>query len=303
MDNKTLALDLKLLPLKPNHDGDKKLSEREFIVIRDFIKERTGIFIRDGRSDYLRYRLSDRMLANNISTFEEYYHFLKYTNPPISGEFQELINLITVQETSFFRNSDQLDSLRDVLLPEVVKKKRSSGNGVIRIWCAACSTGEEPLTAAMIVKEFLKLHSDDIRVEIIATDVSTAAIEQAKAGLYAASRIEAVAEDLVDRYFTPTPDGFIAGAALTDSIRYIHLNLVSELQIMTIPDLKEFDFIFCRNVFIYFTTDVQLKIAKSLYKTLNPGGYILLGNAESIDTRKVPLKMTFFPGGMVYQKK
>ncbi len=277
-----------------------KQPSRNFVVIRDLIKEKTGIFIRDSRSDYLEYRLRDRMAANSIEDFEEYYYYLKYS-PKHSGELQSLINLITVHETSFFRNPDQLNSFKNVILKDIVDNKKKEGKSELRVWSAACSTGEESLTLAMILYDALT-YMLNWNIEILATDISTRALETARKGQYPEYRFRDMPPLTIARYFKKNCEGYLAANTLLDLINYKHLNLACELEDFIAERLVKYDVIFCRNVFIYFTEEVKLKIAKSFYDALNPGGYLLLGNAESIDIRKVPFDMAFLPGGVVYKK-
>ncbi len=279
---------------------ESKISPKEFVIIRDIVRERTGIYIRDSRSDYLEYRLKDRMLATGIHSFEEYYYYLKYS-PGTSGELQSLINLITVQETSFFRNPDQLKSFQTAVLKEILEKKNKSGRRSLRIWSAACSTGEEPLTLSIILNEYLQyLFNWD--VEILATDISTRALDLAKKGNYDEQRFKDIPKELTEKYFTQTNVGYMAKETLTRLIKHLHMNLTSDFEKNLIISKQKMDVIFCRNVFIYFPDEVKEKITEGFYNVLNPGGYLFLGNAESIDIRKIPFKMTFMPGGMVYQK-
>lgn len=279
---------------------ESKISPKEFVIIRDLLKERTGIYIRDSRSDYLEYRLRDRMLATGIHNFEEYYYYLKY-NPGTSGEFQNLINLITVQETSFFRNPDQLKSFQNVALKELADKKNKSGQRGLRIWSAACSTGEEPNTLAIILNEALPFPFN-WDVEIIATDISTRALDIAKKGIYDEQKFKDIPQGITEKYFTKNSRGLLSKEILARWIKYHHFNLTSDFGKNIVISKQKFDVIFCRNVFIYFPDDVKEKIATAFYDFLNPGGYFFMGNAESVDIRKVPFRMTFLPGGMVYQK-
>lgn len=279
---------------------ESKISPKEFVIVRDIIKERTGIYIRDSRSDYLEYRLRDRMMATGIQNFEEYYYYLKY-NPGTSGEFQNLINLITVQETSFFRNPDQLKSFQNTVLKEIVDKKNKAGQKGLRLWSAASSTGEEAVTLAIILNETLPyLFNWD--VEIIATDISTRALDLAKKGLYDEQKLKDVPQNITEKYFTKDNRGFVVKDTLSRLIKLNHLNLTTDFSKNAEINRQKFDVIFCRNVFIYFPDEVKEKITEGFYNALNPGGYIFLGNAETIDVRKVPFRMTFLPGGMVYQK-
>lgn len=279
---------------------ESRISPREFVIIRDLVKERTGIYIRDSRSDYLEYRVKDRMLATGIHSFEEYYYYLKY-NPGTSGEFQSLINLITVQETSFFRNPDQLKSFQNMVLKEIVDKKNRSGQRSLRIWSAACSTGEEPNTLAIIINEALP-YPFNWEVEIVATDISTRALDLAKKGSYEEQKFKDLQKDIVEKYFTNNDGRYTVKETVSRLIKHLHMNLTSDFKNNPIIGKQKMDVIFCRNVFIYFPDDVKERITEGFYDCLNPGGYLFLGNAESIDIRKIPFKMTFMPGGMVYQK-
>ena len=281
-------------------DIEIKIPHRDFTVIRDLVSERTGIFIRDTRNDYLEYLIRERMIANSIMDVEEYYYFLKYS-PTTSGEFQELINLITVHETSFFRNPEQLDSFRDILLKEIAEKKQRSGDKIFRIWSAACASGEEPVTLSIILNELFPPITGWIH-EILATDISTNILDTAKQGVFPDYRLKGFPENLLGRYFAKNGKTFAANSSVIKDITYRQLNLSSGIGGFMADRRKKFDFVFCRNVFIYFPDDVKEKIAKHIYDMLEPGGYLLLGNAESVDVRKVPFKMAFLPGGMVYQK-
>jgi chemotaxis protein methyltransferase CheR len=276
------------------------LPSRDFMVIRDLILERSGIYIRETRNDYLEYRIKERMLANSMDNFEEYYYFLKYS-PATTGEFQQLLNLITVQETSFFRNPDQLNSFKNIILKEIIAKKLNAGDKLINIWSSASSTGEEATTIAMILNETLDFPLN-WQIKILGTDISTRALDMAKKGVYANARLDGVPDGYMDKYFIKKDNTFKVKESISNFIEFRHLNLSTGIYNFMGPRPTLFDVIFCRNVFIYFTDEVKGNIAKEFYKLLNPGGYLLLGNAESVDVRKVPFNMAFLPGGMVYQK-
>ena len=282
------------------NDDTLEIGSREFSLIRDLFKERTGIYIRNTRRDYLEYRIKDRMAVNNIKTAEEYYHFLKYS-PGTSGEFQSMINLVTVQETSFFRNPDQLNTFKETILKRIEERKKKEGDNNIKVWSAVCSTGEEPLTLAMILTESL-LYSFNWKIEVLATDISTRALDLARKAVYPPSRFVDMDVEMVNRFFTPLGDDFLARRSLTEMVNFMRVNLTSPSEVSMVARPSSLDIIFCRNVFIYFPSEVQEEIATTFFKLLAPGGYLFLGNAESIDIRRVPFTMTFLPGGMIYQK-
>ena len=281
-------------------DSAVKIEVREFSLIRDLIQERTGIFIRNARRDYLEYRVVERMSASNITSPEEYYYFLKYS-PGTGGEFQALINLITVQETSFFRNPEQLGTFRDRILGDLEQRKKAENDTTLRLWSSVCSTGEEPLTMAMIATEALT-YSFNWDIEVLASDISTHALDLARKATYPAQRFADMDADLASRYFSRHGDNYVAKPAIMDLLKFRRVNLTNSNEVSMVAKPASIDVIFCRNVFIYFPDMVQQQVAATFFKYLRPGGYLLLGNAESIDVRKVPYQMTFFPGGMIYQK-
>ncbi|MCK4739114.1 MAG: protein-glutamate O-methyltransferase CheR [Deltaproteobacteria bacterium] len=281
-------------------DIEIRIPQRDFTIIRDLISERTGIYIRDTRNDYLEYRIRERMIANSLTNVEEYYYYLKYS-PTTSGEFQELINLITVHETSFFRNPEQLESFKNILLKEAGERKAKEGDKTFRIWSAACSSGEEPVTLSIILNELFPTLLGWTH-ELLATDISTNILKTAKTGIFPDYRMENFPVNLRQKYFKNNGSNLEVIDSIKNDITYSQLNLSTGIGGFMADRRKKFDFVFCRNVFIYFPDEVKEKISKSIFDMLAPGGYLLLGNAESVDVRKVPFKMTFQPGGMIYQK-
>lgn len=281
-------------------DKSNDIELKDFLLIRDLIEARSGIRVRDSRKDYLGYRVRERMSVTGIVDFEEYYFFLKYSSGD-AGEFQLLMNLVTVQETCFYRNTDQLRSFQDIILRGIVDRKKAEGSNHIKLWSAASSTGEEALTLAMIINETLDF-PNAWRVEILATDISTRAVGLCKRGIYPKERFDNLPKDKLAKYFDVVEGGYRAKRILSDMISFEHFNLIKDIDPVKVPRLKNMDVIFCRNVFIYFPQETQQAIASKFLELLVPEGHLLLGNAESVDIRKVPFIMTFLPGGMIYQK-
>lgn len=281
-------------------DNANDIDPKDFLLIRDLIETRTGIRVRDSRKDYLGYRVRERMNVTGIADFEEYYFFLKYSAVD-SGEFQALMNLVTVQETCFYRNMDQLRSFQDIILKGIIDRKKAEGSNHIKLWSAASSTGEEALTLAMIINDTLDFPTA-WRIEILATDISTRALDIARKAVYPKERFDNLPKDKLAKYFEVVDGGYKAKRILSDMISFEHFNLTKDIDANKFSRLKNMDVIFCRNVFIYFPQETQQALASRFLELLVPEGHLLLGNAESVDIRKVPFIMTFLPGGMIYQK-
>ena len=235
-----------------------KLTLEDFTVFRDLILEKSGIKIRDNRVDYLEYRVQERMLVHSLVDYREYYFKLKYDEVGPDSELQELINLVTVHETSFFRHPDQLDTLRDVVLKRIIEDKEKMGDTSLRMWSAVCATGEEPLTLAMMIKEHFP-HLRHWSVSIAASDISTVALDKAKKGIFGDNSFRTPLEDIKKRYFKKVDRHYHA----TDEIKgMVTHRIVNLSDIDSLDKFQGMDLILCRNVFIYFPDEVKEAINK-----------------------------------------
>lgn len=281
-------------------DSEKigKLTLEDFTIFRDLILEKSGIKIRDNRVDYLEYRVQERMLVHSLTDYREYYLKLKYDEIGPGNELQELINLVTVHETSFFRHPDQLDTLRDHVLKRIIEDKEKIGDTSLRMWSAVCATGEEPLTLAMMIKEHFP-HLRRWSVSITASDISTRALEQAEKGIFGDNSFRTPLEDIKNRYFKKVGRHY---HAVDEIKRMVTHRIVNLSDIESLEKYQGMDLILCRNVFIYFPDDVKEAIAKKFYDILPRGGALILGNAEVLDVKRIPFKLEFHRGGPVYTK-
>lgn len=281
-------------------DSEKigKLTLEDFTVFRDLILEKSGIKIRDNRVDYLEYRVKERMLVHSLVDYREYYFKLKYDEAGPESELQELINLVTVHETSFFRHPDQLDTLRDLVLKRIIEDKEKIGNTSLRMWSAVCATGEEPLTLAMMIKEHFP-HLRRWSVSIAASDISTAALDKAKKGVFGDNSFRAPLEDIKNKYFKKVDRYY---HAVDEIKRMVTHKIVNLSDIDSLDKYRDMDLILCRNVFIYFPDDVKEAIARKFYDIMPRGGALILGNAEVLDVKRIPFKLDFHRGGPVYTK-
>lgn len=270
--------------------SELELNVHEFGELRNLIFRKCGIYMDDSKLLFLKRRVIQRVEDLGLSSISDYIKFLKIFDKK-GIEIQKLINLITINETYFFREFDQLRIFGETCLPEIAEKKRK-----IRILSAGSSTGEEPYTLSIIGLEMLPKGFD---FEIYGIDIDMMAIEKAKAGIYDARAVKDVPKAYLERYFEKLPEGFLIKDAPRKRVKFIHLNLKNSRGLM---ELGQFDFIFCRNVLMYFPMENRRQIVENFYFTLNPGGYIFLGASEFLSRITQAFTMKKIEGVHVYMK-
>ena len=273
-------------------------TQEDFAKLRDFLYEKTGLFFPDGKKYFLEPRFARRMAALNLSTFDQYHAYLRFKDSS-KQELHQLVNEVTIQETSFFRNMPQMDGLQRVIVPELIKDRSRSIVSKLSIWSAACSTGEEPYSLAMIAAEHSKKELSGWNVRILATDISTRALMTAQKGEYTQYSVRNMPKYFMQKYLKPATDKFIIDPGIQKMVEFRQVNLSDD---MTMVFLKGFDIIFCRNVLIYFDTKSKQKVIQHFYNNLNKGGYLFLGFSESLFGIDDRFKTVHFAGGMAYQK-
>lgn len=241
------------------------ISPQVFAILSALVEERLGLHYGPDDASVLADKLTPRALERGFDSLLDYYYFLRYDERS-ADELDALADALVVNETFFFREVDQLGVLADIL---VARGRRS------RVWCAACSTGEEPSTLAMLLSE--RGHLD--QVEILATDVSQRALSRARAGVYRGRSLRSLPEAYAQRFFTREEDSLRLVPLIRGAIQYRQVNLLDEL---TVRSLGAFDAILCRNVLIYFHDDLVRRLAQSLAQRLNVGGLLLVGASESL---------------------
>lgn len=254
------------------------LKDREFKLLGDLVYNTIGINLGSSKKELLRTRLGKRLRHLGISSFKEYYRYVTEEN---KDELTNLFDAISTNLTSFFREQKHFDYLRDIVLPEITAEGKRRGDWQLRTWSCACSTGEEPYSLAITLSDYLG-ESTRWGVKILATDVNTEVLDTAMKGFYKEARIEGLPKTMLKKYFLKG-DGRQQGyVKVKNNIR----NLISfrriNLTAPRYPFRKEFDFIFCRNVMIYFDKFTQKQIIDKLYHHLKKGGYLFLGHAESL---------------------
>ena len=272
------------------------MSDEEFRLIRDIIYSHSGLFF-DGDTKYLlEKRLARRLPLHQLKGFKDYYHFLKYDRKK-DQELSDLMDVLTTNETYFFRESFQLRALTEEILPELKTAKEKKGEKTLRIWSAGCSTGEEPYTIAMLILEMGCFRG--WRVEIIGTDISHRVLQQSRKAVYGKSSFRTTEEHYIKRFFQEQESGFKVNDEVRELVTISHLNLFDQNRLAL---LGKMDVIFCRNVIIYFDQAAKKKIIESFNRMLHDGGYLLLGHSESLMNISTAFALKHLKNDMVYQK-
>jgi chemotaxis protein methyltransferase CheR len=249
------------------------LPDSAFGLLRDLIHQRTGLFYDHSKSELLTDKLSPLVIERGFSSFLDYYYLLKY-DPTADDEWKKVINALSVQETYFWREMDQVRAMVDLLVPQHFATPRAAP---LHIWSAACATGEEPLTLAMALND--KGWFDRAPIEIHGSDASAGAIEKAKRGIYRERSFRNLPPLLRDRYFIESAQGWNVAPDLHKRIRWSVANLAVELELAELATAK---IIFCRNVFIYFSVESIRKTVNIFWRLMPPSGYLFVGASESL---------------------
>ena len=270
------------------------MTDEEFRLFRDLIYDESGIYLRDERRSFLQSRLQQRFQATGITTPYRYYKFLA---DPRAGkhELLLLLDLLTITETSFFRNPPQFALLREIVLPSLVKMKMAQEMRTLRLWSAGCSTGQEPYSMAMTVLSVLP-YPRLWDLKIYASDISLTALEVAREGVYPPDKVTGVDPVFLHTYFRKVGDNYVVKEELRRHVIFDFHNLKHE------NGLTGLDIIFCRNVMIYFDQAEQRKLIEKFYHSLAPGGYLFLGHAESLHGLSDKFRFLHHHKGTAYQK-
>jgi chemotaxis protein methyltransferase CheR len=277
----------------PIDTGTMDLPVGVFLLLRDLIRDRIGTWFEDDRRELLASKLSDRVRAVGATSFLAYYYLLKY-DPTADAEWAELTDALSVQETYFWREVQQVRALADVLVPEHVAARR----GPVRVWSAACATGEEPLSIAIALREAGWFDRAD--VEVWASDASPAALEKARRGVYRARSFRALPPALQLKYFTPVEGGWRVDPELQARVRYSQANLLNPAdtdRLATAP------FVFCRNVFIYFSTATVARVVGQFAARMPRPGHLFVGVSESLLRAATAFELEEVGGAFVYVKR
>jgi chemotaxis protein methyltransferase CheR len=281
-----------------NMDAELEMSLEEFRMIRDFIHERSGIYFAENKMYLVKNRLTKRMAELQMKSVKDYFYHVKYDVS--MREFNTLMELVTTNETSFFRNEPQLLSFSDEVLPLLVQEKsRERGPKNLRIWSAGCSSGEEPYTLAMIILDKLG-NPAEWNIEIVANDISEQVLQKARVGEYAGITLRNVTPVMLQRFFVASGDSYRVRPEVKALVKFSHMNLNDPKKISILGNM---DAIFCRNVMIYFSEEVRKQLVRGFYNILRPGGYLYIGHSETLHGISKAFKLVYFKNALVYQKE
>ena len=270
------------------------ISDLDFEKFREFFYRKTGIQFEASKRYFVDRRLAERVEITACKDFRSYFTKLRFEAS--GAELQVLTNLMTVNETYFFREEYQFQCLVRSILPEIVSRKRD--RGPIRIWVIPSSSGEEPYSIAIYLME----HWTGIAewdVEIVSSDIDTTILAQANQGLYSERSVHHLPVPLLRKYFTRVRDGYQLCDDVRETVEFTRVNLSDRAD--TRP-YRDFDVVFCRNLLIYFDDVSRKAAAETLYDALKPGGIICLGHSESMSRISSLFTVRRFPEAIVYQK-
>jgi chemotaxis protein methyltransferase CheR len=277
----------------PTEPTPEPLRLGTFLLLRDLIRDRLGVWFEEDKRDLLANKLTDRIVALGMRSFLDYYYCLKY-GPRSEEEWQALTDALSVQETYFWREMDQVRAFVDLLVPQHL----AAGQGVVRVWSAACATGEEPLTVAMALNEAGWFGRLDI--EIWASDISPAALERAANGVYRERSFRALPAPLREKYFTSVAGGWRVDPALHARVRYRRANLLDLDETALFESAR---YVFCRNVFIYFSPATIAQVVARFARKMPRPAFLFVGVSESLLRLSTPFELEQVGEAFVYTRR
>jgi len=275
------------------------LALKDFATIRDEVYRQLGIYFEDSKVAFIQKRIEKRMETLRMDSFADYGFLLRFGDKK-GHEIQALANLITTNETYMFREFEQLQAFADFCLPMILKPLEKANDRRLRIWCAGCSSGEEAYTLAIILQEVMHdWRTWDLKIK--ATDVDQVRLDMARRATYDERSVKEVPPEYFDRHIKSLPAGYFGIKPETAKLVEIeHLNLSDR---MAMRAMRSFDFIFCRNVLIYFDDASRKAVVDHFYNSLKPGGFIFLGHSESIGRISTAFKLMRVGEHLVYRKE
>jgi chemotaxis protein methyltransferase CheR len=267
------------------------LTEHELSEIRMLIEERTCIRFDESRERFFSTRVREHMTRKGHARGTDLLRSIRKAN----FEFQDLLESLLTQETSFFRYPGVFEAFEKRILPELHIKKFWKNPRSLRVWSAGCSTGEEPYSIAVTIADAISF-SDAWNVEILATDIGRHALATAERGIYSGRSIASVNERQLAAHFQPVAGGHEVRPRLRKMVSFVHMNLNGSLYV------GKMDVIFCMNVLIYFSEERRRELVQHFYSALEPGGYLFLGHSESISKMPVKFQAIVLNDCILYRK-
>ncbi len=274
----------------------KEMTDKEFKLLREFLYQQSGIYVTDSRKYLFENRLVNRLSELGFSAFTEYYDFLKFKDPS-KVELNKFYEKMTTNETSFFRNVPQLDTVSAEIFKKIIEENRSTRK--IRIWSAGCSSGEEPYTIAIMLSELLKDEISSWNIKITANDLSPAVLKIAQEGAYGEYALRTTPKEYIDKYFTFKDSLYHVKPQLKKLIQFGQINLNEKSQTSKV---EKSQVVFCRNVIIYFDDDVRENVISAFHDNLLDGGKLIIGHSETLQNIATRFKITYHKGTSIYHK-
>ncbi|MDC7124763.1 MAG: protein-glutamate O-methyltransferase CheR, partial [Spirochaetales bacterium] len=234
-------------------------------------------------------RLKDRLRKMNIETPAEYYRYIKSNE----GELKVLLDSVTTNLTRFFRNTAHFQTFENYVIPDLIEHKKATGNKTIRLWSAGCSTGEEPYSLSMVMKELLP---PGFNFEVTASDLSLQSLMTAKEGFYPENRMNGVPERYLSRYFEKKDNGYKVIDEIRNKVKFDYHNLKYD------SGQNNLDLVFCRNVIIYFDEAAQQAVIDKFWKSMNNHSYLFIGHSESLFGMKTEFEFLKTDWACLYRK-
>jgi chemotaxis protein methyltransferase CheR len=277
------------------HETGPSLNLGEFRLIRDFINQFCGIYFSDDSVYIVERRLRERLRDLGLENFAEYYRYLQY-HPKAEAELEASAEVLTTNETYFFREAYQLRAFAEEVLPVVRRRALARGSNRLDVWSAGCSSGEEVYTIAMLVDATGLFDGWDVRV--FGNDISRRVLTKARGATYGAASFRAMIPEY-DRYFIDTEEGRQVHPRIRSMCHFGHLNLMNQRRAAIVGRV---DVTFCRNVLIYFDDASRRKVLDSIYERLQRGGYLLLGHSESLLRSSTAFEIAQLSTDIVYRR-
>ncbi|MFT5207173.1 MAG: chemotaxis protein methyltransferase CheR [Candidatus Omnitrophota bacterium] len=267
------------------------ISESEYLQVKDLMYAKSGVYLKSTKKSLIVSRLSKRIKQLNLSKLSEYISLL---SNPKDNELETFVNAITTNETFFFRHTKQFNYLYENILPDLINADIET----LRIWSAACSTGEEPYSLAIALIEYFK-NQPKFKYEILASDINTLILEQAKVGLYREDKMGSTTDSLRAKYFTKIPNEKKTGYNYQIAQRIKNYITFFQHNLMNVHKTESMDIIFLRNVLFYFDETSTQKCIQAIRAALKLGGYLFIGLSENIHGHTNGFK---FVSSGIYQK-
>ncbi len=253
------------------------ISDEEFQLMRSLIYERFGINLTEQKRSLLIGRLQKIIKTSGFHSFQQYYEHI--INSQNEQALSNLIDRVSTNHTYFYREKDHFDYFLQTALPNVVSRLEAKGSRELRVWCAGCSSGEEPYMILMLMQKYFGMDYLKWDAGVLATDISLRALNTAKAGIYNQEKIDMIPEELVSKHFYKSGKSeWVVKDSLKKEATFRRFNLMNS----HFPFKKPFQIIFCRNVMIYFDQPTRDNLVKKFYQFTDPGGYFFIGHSESL---------------------